>query len=57
MERGEVCPTTNCEQPADGLPFDPVPGPRTRPLDVDLALSLSYQIGGVKTAVLLGRAD
>lgn len=57
MERGEVCPTTNCEQPADGLPFDPVPGPRTRPLDLDLALSLSYQIGGVKTAVLLGRPD
>ena len=40
MEQGEVCPTANCEQPADGLPFDPVPGTRTRPLDFDYALEL-----------------
>ncbi|MFF5589856.1 beta-ketoacyl synthase N-terminal-like domain-containing protein [Streptomyces hygroscopicus] len=57
MEFGEVCPTTNCEQPADGLPFDPVPGTRTRPLDFDYALSFNYQIGGVKHAMLLGGPD
>ncbi|MGW5441844.1 beta-ketoacyl synthase N-terminal-like domain-containing protein [Streptomyces asiaticus] len=57
MEYGEVCPTANCEQPADGLPFDPVPGTRTRPLDFDHALSFNYQIGGVKHAMLLGGPD
>ncbi|MGW4076243.1 beta-ketoacyl synthase N-terminal-like domain-containing protein [Streptomyces asiaticus] len=57
MEFGEVCPTANCEQPADGLPFDPVPGTRTRPLDFDHALSFNYQIGGVKHAMLLGGPD
>ncbi|MFE1929503.1 beta-ketoacyl synthase N-terminal-like domain-containing protein [Streptomyces sp. NPDC059474] len=57
MEYGEVCPTANCEQPADGLSFDPVPGARTRPLDFDHALSFNYQIGGVKHAMLLGGPD
>ncbi|MFF7651110.1 beta-ketoacyl synthase N-terminal-like domain-containing protein [Streptomyces sp. NPDC007983] len=57
MEQGEVCPTANCEEPADGLPFDPVPGTRTRPLDFDYALSFNYQIGGVKHAMLLGGPD
>ncbi|MGW7750917.1 beta-ketoacyl synthase N-terminal-like domain-containing protein [Streptomyces violaceusniger] len=57
MEFGEVCPTANCEQPADGLPFDPVPGTRTRPLDFGHALSFNYQIGGVKHAMLLGGPD
>ncbi|SFY43006.1 beta-ketoacyl synthase N-terminal-like domain-containing protein [Streptomyces atratus] len=57
MERGEVCPTTNCEQPADNLTFDPVPGVRTRPLDFDYALSFNYQVGGVKSAILLGSPD
>ncbi len=57
MEYGEVCPTANCEQPADGLSFDPVPGTRTRPLDFDHALSFNYQIGGVKHAMLLGGPD
>ncbi|MET8009437.1 beta-ketoacyl synthase N-terminal-like domain-containing protein [Streptomyces sp. NPDC005271] len=57
MELGQVCPTANCEQPADGLPFDPVPGTRTRPLDFDYALSFNYQIGGVKHAMLLGSPD
>ncbi|WP_331757338.1 ketoacyl synthase (plasmid) [Streptomyces sp. NBC_01525] len=56
MERGEVCPTANCEQPADNLPFDPVPGVQTRPLDFDYALSFNYQVGGVKNAILLGSA-
>lgn len=54
MERGEVCPTANCEQPADGIPFDPVPGTSTRPLEFDQALVLSYQMGGVKSVVLVG---
>jgi acyl carrier protein len=40
MRRGEVCPTTNCEDPADGLPFDPVPGTKARPLDFGYALNL-----------------
>ncbi|MFE4799318.1 beta-ketoacyl synthase N-terminal-like domain-containing protein [Streptomyces sp. NPDC057908] len=57
MERGEVCPTANCEQPADNLTFDPVPGTRTRPLDFDYALSFNYQVGGVKSAILLGSPD
>ncbi|MEU5209575.1 beta-ketoacyl synthase N-terminal-like domain-containing protein [Streptomyces sp. NPDC020742] len=54
LERGEVCPTANCEDPADGLSFDPVPGVRTRPLDFDYALTFNYQVGGVKNAILLG---
>jgi 3-oxoacyl-[acyl-carrier-protein] synthase II len=57
MERGEVCPTANCEQPADNLTFDPVPGGRTRPLDFDYALSFNYQVGGVKSAILLGSPE
>ncbi|MFJ6789801.1 beta-ketoacyl-[acyl-carrier-protein] synthase family protein [Streptomyces angustmyceticus] len=57
MERGQVCPTANCEQPAEGLPFDPVPGVRTRPLDFDYALSFNYQVGGVKNAILLGSPE
>ncbi|QZY16063.1 ketoacyl synthase [Streptomyces decoyicus] len=57
MERGQVCPTANCEQPADGLPFDPVPGGRPRPLDFDYALSFNYQVGGVKNAILLGSPE
>ncbi|MDX3853654.1 beta-ketoacyl synthase N-terminal-like domain-containing protein [Streptomyces sp. AK02-01A] len=57
MEHGEVCPTANCEEPADNLTFDPVPGVRTRPLDFDYALSFNYQVGGVKSAILLGSPD
>lgn len=57
MERGEVCPTANCEQPADNLTFDPVPGVATRPLDFDYALSFNYQVGGLKSAILLGSPD
>ncbi|MGY0056080.1 beta-ketoacyl synthase N-terminal-like domain-containing protein [Streptomyces sp. LZ34] len=57
MEQGAVCPTANCEQPMDGLPFDPVPGTRARPLDFDYALCISYQTGGVKHAMLLGSPD
>lgn len=57
MEQGAVCPTANCEQPKDGLPFDPVPGTSTRPLDFDYALCFSYQTGGVKHAMLLGGPD
>ncbi|HUN35461.1 MAG TPA: beta-ketoacyl synthase N-terminal-like domain-containing protein [Trebonia sp.] len=57
MRHGEVCPTANCEDPAEGLPFDPVPGTKTRPLDFGYALNLTYQIGGVKNAILLGLPD
>lgn len=57
MQRGEVCPTANCEEPAEELPFDPVPGTQARPLDMPYALNFCYQIGGVKTVTLLGRAD
>jgi 3-oxoacyl-[acyl-carrier-protein] synthase II len=56
MQHGEVCPTANCEEPAAGLPFDPVPGTRTRPLDFGYALNFTYQIGGVKSVILLGAA-
>jgi 3-oxoacyl-[acyl-carrier-protein] synthase II len=57
MEHGEVCPTANCEQPAGNLTFDPVPGVHARPLDFDYALSFNYQVGGVKSAILLGSPD
>ncbi|MFI6447990.1 beta-ketoacyl synthase N-terminal-like domain-containing protein [Kitasatospora sp. NPDC050543] len=57
IQNGEVCPTANCEEPADNLSFDPVPGIRTRPLDFDYALSCNYQIGGVKSAILLSSPD
>jgi 3-oxoacyl-[acyl-carrier-protein] synthase II len=57
MRHGEICPTANCEDPAEGLPFDPVPGTKARPLDFSYALNLTYQIGGVKNAILLGRPD
>ncbi len=57
LNHGEVCPTANCEQPADDLSFDPVPGVHTRALDFDYALSCNYQIGGVKSVILLGTPD
>ncbi|MGX1974674.1 beta-ketoacyl synthase N-terminal-like domain-containing protein [Streptomyces kronopolitis] len=57
LERGQVCPTANCEQPAEGLPFDPVPGVRPRALDFDYALSFNYTLGGVKSAILLGSSE
>lgn len=57
MQRGEVCPTANCEQPDADLPFDPVPGMRTRTLDFDCALNLTHQVGGVRNAILVGAAD
>ncbi|MFJ7904671.1 beta-ketoacyl synthase N-terminal-like domain-containing protein [Streptomyces sp. NPDC096198] len=57
MERGQICPTANCEQPADGLPFDPVAGTSSRPLDFDYALTCNYQIGGVKSVILVGSPD
>jgi 3-oxoacyl-[acyl-carrier-protein] synthase II len=55
MENSLVCPTANCVEPADFLPFDPVPGTEPRPLDFDTALSFSYQIGGLKSVLLLRR--
>jgi 3-oxoacyl-[acyl-carrier-protein] synthase II len=54
MERDQVCPTANCEEPAEGIIFDPVPGVHARPLQFDYALSFNYQVGGVRSAVLLG---
>ncbi|MFC8277848.1 beta-ketoacyl synthase N-terminal-like domain-containing protein [Streptomyces sp. NPDC057271] len=57
MRNGQVCPTANCEQPAEQLTFDPVPGTLPRPLDFDYALTLNYQVGGVKSAILLGSPD
>ncbi len=57
MRNGQVCPTANCEQPADHLTFDPVPGTRPRPLDFDYAFTFNYQVGGVKSAILLGGPD
>ncbi|MFJ1886740.1 MULTISPECIES: beta-ketoacyl synthase N-terminal-like domain-containing protein [unclassified Streptomyces] len=57
MNHGQVCPTANCEQPAQQLTFDPVPGTATRRLDFDYAFSFNYQVGGVKSAILLGNPD
>lgn len=57
MQRRQVCPTANCEQPSEVLTFDPVPGRLTRQLDFDQALSFNYQYGGVTSALLLGRPD
>ncbi|MEU8589261.1 beta-ketoacyl synthase N-terminal-like domain-containing protein [Streptomyces sp. NPDC048664] len=57
MQRHLVCPTANCEEPAEGLPFDPVPGTSGRPLDFDYALTCNYQIGGTKSVILVGSPD
>ncbi|WP_329100550.1 hypothetical protein OG792_18585 [Micromonospora sp. NBC_01699] len=57
MQHGEVCPTANCEEPLEDLPFDPVPGVTTRKLDFDHALTFTYQLGGLQSSILLGRAD
>ncbi|MFF9510038.1 beta-ketoacyl synthase N-terminal-like domain-containing protein [Streptomyces sp. NPDC014724] len=57
MNHGQVCPTANCEEPADHLTFDPVPGTASRPLDFDYAFSFNYQVGGVKSAILLGSPE
>jgi 3-oxoacyl-[acyl-carrier-protein] synthase II len=57
MQRREVCPTANCEQPAADLPFDPVPGTRTRALEFDCALNLTHQVGGVRNAILISAPD
>ncbi|MET7854260.1 beta-ketoacyl synthase N-terminal-like domain-containing protein [Streptomyces avermitilis] len=57
MDRGQVCPTANCEEPAEGLPFDPVAGTSSKPLDFDHVLTCNYQIGGVKSVILLGSPD
>ncbi|MFI9081376.1 beta-ketoacyl synthase N-terminal-like domain-containing protein [Streptomyces sioyaensis] len=54
MERDEVCPTTNCEEPLEDLAFDPVPGTVPRQLDFDYALNFNHQLGGLKSAILLG---
>jgi 3-oxoacyl-[acyl-carrier-protein] synthase II len=56
MRHGAVCPTANCEEPMPDLPFDPVPGVLARPLDFDHALSFTYQLGGLQSSILLGRA-
>ncbi|MFI9246566.1 beta-ketoacyl synthase N-terminal-like domain-containing protein [Streptomyces sp. NPDC053086] len=57
MRNNQVCPTANCEQPAEHLTFDPVPGTLPRPLDFDYAFTFNYQVGGVKSAILLGSPD
>ncbi|MGC0318454.1 beta-ketoacyl synthase N-terminal-like domain-containing protein [Kitasatospora acidiphila] len=57
IEQDEVCPTANCEEPADNICFDPVPGTHTRHVELDYALTCNYQIGGVKSAILLGSSD
>jgi 3-oxoacyl-[acyl-carrier-protein] synthase II len=57
MANGLVCPTANCEEPTPGLPFDPVPGTVARPLDFSYALNLTYQMGGLKSVILVGRPD
>ncbi|WP_116112261.1 beta-ketoacyl synthase N-terminal-like domain-containing protein [Austwickia chelonae] len=57
MSRGEVCPTAACIYPDPTLPFDPMPGTWTRPLEMDRALSFNYQVGGVYSALLLGASD
>jgi 3-oxoacyl-[acyl-carrier-protein] synthase II len=57
MAKSAVCPTANCERPADDLSFDPIAGKTARPMSFDHALSFTYQIGGTKSVVLLGSAD
>lgn len=56
MRHRQVCPTANCEEPMPELPFDPVAGTKTRPLDFAHALSFTYQLGGLQSAILLGAA-
>jgi 3-oxoacyl-[acyl-carrier-protein] synthase II len=57
LERQQVCPTANCETPAPGLPFDPVPGTRPRPLAFDYALNFTFQAGGTSCVTLVGAPD
>ncbi|MDI1461273.1 beta-ketoacyl synthase N-terminal-like domain-containing protein [Catellatospora sp. KI3] len=57
LRHGQACPTANCEQPDPAIPFDPVPGTAARPLRTAYALSLNYQVGGVKSAILLSQPD
>lgn len=54
IEHQQVCPTANCEYPDPDLPFDPVPGTNTRPLEFHHGLTVSYQLGGVQSAILVG---
>ena len=57
MRHGQVAPTANCQYPAQVCTFDPVPGTTPRDLDLDVALSFNYQVGGVTSALLLGAPD
>ena len=57
MRNRTVCPTANCEEPLDFLPFNPVPGYDSVPHAFDYALSFTYQLGGVQSAVLIGAPD
>ncbi|MDG4826235.1 beta-ketoacyl synthase N-terminal-like domain-containing protein [Asanoa sp. WMMD1127] len=57
MRNRAVCPTANCVEPLDFLPFNPLPGHETAPLAFDHALSFTYQLGGVQSAILLGSPD
>ncbi|WP_203719046.1 hypothetical protein, partial [Asanoa siamensis] len=57
MQRRTVCPTANCEEPLDFLPFNPLPGYESVPHAFDHALSFTYQLGGVQSAILLGGPD
>lgn len=57
MQNRTVCPTANCERPLDFLPFNPLPGTQSVPLAFDHALSFTYQLGGVQSAILLGSPD
>ncbi|GAA1852620.1 beta-ketoacyl synthase N-terminal-like domain-containing protein [Asanoa iriomotensis] len=57
MRNRTVCPTANCEEPLDFLPFNPLPGYESVPLAFDHALSFTYQLGGVQSAILLGSPD
>ena len=57
MQHRMVCPTANCEEPLDFLPFNPLPGYESVPHTFDHALSFTYQLGGVQSAVLLGSPD
>jgi 3-oxoacyl-[acyl-carrier-protein] synthase II len=57
LQNQQICPTANCEEPSPEVPFDPLPGVQSRPLEFSHALNFSYQMGGVQTAVLLGTAD
>ncbi len=55
MRDGFLHPTINLDEPAPGFDLDFVPH-KSRPYDIDVALSNSFGFGGLNACVVVGRA-